>query len=148
MSAHIPAELRALVRERASKRCEYCLIHEDDVALRHQPDHIIARKHGGLTTAENMAYSCALCNSFKGSDIASVDIESGLVVRLFNPRIDDWHQHFRRLEGSILSLTPEGRATARVLQFNRPDLVQLRQLSVAAEQSAEKRPPSTTESAN
>ncbi|MDF5722827.1 MAG: hypothetical protein PUP91_20590 [Rhizonema sp. PD37] len=41
-SNSIPAEIRKLVIERASERCEYCLIHQD-----YEVEHIIAVKHGG-----------------------------------------------------------------------------------------------------
>jgi len=49
-SNSIPTELRNLVRERASGRCEYCLIHQDFSIYTHEVDHIIAVKHGGETT--------------------------------------------------------------------------------------------------
>lgn len=128
MSDWIPTALRTLVRKRSEDRCEYCLIHEDDCALRHQPDHIISRKHGGQTNPDNLANACALCNSRKGSDIASTDTDTGDITRLFNPRIDVWTQHFRLDIGRINPLTPEGRATVSLLQLNRPELVQQRHL--------------------
>jgi len=70
---HIPNTLRQEVIERAKGRCEYCLIHEDDRPERHQVDHVIALKHGGLTTIENLALACAVCNNNKGSDLATID---------------------------------------------------------------------------
>jgi hypothetical protein len=77
---HIPAADRRLVRQRAQGRCEYCLIHEDDVDLRHEVDHIIAEKHGGVTEPANLAYACFICNNNKGSDIASLSY-SGVITR-------------------------------------------------------------------
>jgi hypothetical protein len=85
---HIPAALRRPTRERAGERCEYCLIPESATFFTHPIDHIIAEKHGGLTAADNLALSCALCNGFKGSDLASVDPATGSVVPLFHPRRD------------------------------------------------------------
>lgn len=128
MKAHIPARLRAQVRKRAGNRCEYCLLHEDDAVLPHEPDHIVARKHGGKTDLENLAWACHVCNNLKGSDIASVDSGTGKVVRLFNPRSDAWSKHFRLRNGSLVPRTPEGRVTEFLLQFNRPENVELRQL--------------------
>ena len=55
MSEYVTAELRRLVREGAIQRCEYCLLHEDDAFLPHEPDHIIAVKHRGGTTERNLA---------------------------------------------------------------------------------------------
>ncbi len=61
-TTHIPAELRRLVRERATGNCEYCLIPESVAFATHAIDHIVAEKHGGLTTADNLALSCTICN--------------------------------------------------------------------------------------
>lgn len=66
-SNSIPAELRKLVIKRASGRCEYCLIHQDFSIYTHEVDHIIAVKHGGETTTDNLALSCLSCNRHKGS---------------------------------------------------------------------------------
>ena len=126
MSQWIPVALRTLVQARAGGRCEYCLIHEDDSYFPHQPDHVIARKHRGPTHADNLAWACYLCNLLKGSDIASVDIESGHVVAFFNPRLERWNEHFRLDDGQILPLTPIGRVTEYVLQFNRPQNLETR----------------------
>ena len=126
MTEHVPAALRGLVRDRANGRCEYCLIHEDDSALPHQPDHVVAVKHGGVTTADNLALACFLCNRFKGSDVASIDPQTGAVVRLFRPRADRWSDHFLFAVGVISGRTPEGRATARLLRFNARQSVETR----------------------
>ena len=118
MSSDISGQLRSLVAERAAYRCEYCLLHEDDSYSPHQVDHVIARKHGGPSTLENLAYACLRCNIWKGSDIGSADAVTGQFVSFFNPRTQEWAQHFR-LQGFIIQpLAPEGRVTARVLRLN------------------------------
>lgn len=127
MSEKVPASLRELVRQRARYRCEYCLLHEEDALFPHEVDHIVARKHRGATQEDNLAWACFLCNGFKGSDIASIDLETGRVVRLFNPRRDRWLKHFRLEGGRIVSLTSKGRVTEYLLQLNRPELVDERQ---------------------
>jgi 5-methylcytosine-specific restriction endonuclease McrA len=129
---HIPAELRRRVRLRANDCCEYCLIPESMTLAAHEIDHVIAEKHGGPTDADNLALACALCNGFKGSDLASIDGETGAIVPLFNPRRDRWAEHFRLEAGRIEPLTPSGRATVRLLQLNHPDRVEERELLVAA----------------
>jgi len=58
----IPERLRDFVARRAHRRCEYCLLHEQDAFQPHQVDHIISRKHGGLTDPPNLAYACLRCN--------------------------------------------------------------------------------------
>jgi hypothetical protein len=112
------AELRRQAIDRAGKRCEYCLIHQGDAVASHQIDHVIAVKHGGATTSENLALSCVLCNLRKGSDLSSVDPVSGAVVPLFNPRTQIWFEHFRIENVTFVGLTPEGRTTVALLQLN------------------------------
>jgi 5-methylcytosine-specific restriction endonuclease McrA len=90
MADGINAEIRLAVAIRADYLCEYCLIAEEDTFFGCQVDHIISIKHRGETKVDNLAYACAFCNRFKGSDIASLS-ESGVLVRFFNPRkIDGW----------------------------------------------------------
>jgi hypothetical protein len=86
-------------------------------------DHIISRKHGGLTDSANLAPSCERCNRAKGSDVGSVVGPSRAFVRLFNPRIDDWSEHFQLMGATIESKTDIGEATIRLLRFNSPDRV-------------------------
>jgi 5-methylcytosine-specific restriction endonuclease McrA len=112
---HIPATLRRLVRTRARNRCEYCLLAEQDAFFPHEPDHIIALKHGGETTGENLALACFDCNRFKGSDIASVDPITGRIVPLFNPRVQAWSDHFVSEAGRINPLTPVAREVRATL---------------------------------
>jgi hypothetical protein len=132
MSERVPMALRTLAQARARFRCEYCLTHEEDALFPHQPDHIIACKHRGPTHESNIAWACYLCNLLKGSDIASVDLDTGQIVRLFNPRVDSWDEHFRLEGGRIVPLTAVGRVTEYLLQFNQPQSVQERQLLIEA----------------
>ncbi len=125
-STYISAGLRQRVRRRAKNRCEYCLLAEQDAFFAHEPDHIIAEKHGGATTAENLALSCFDCNRFKGSDIASLDPMTGSLVHLFNPRTDGWEDHFQIEGGKICPLTAVGRATERLLKLNLRARVEIR----------------------
>jgi hypothetical protein len=131
-STYIPSALRRLVCDRAKGCCEYCLISEATAFAPHEIDHVIAEKHGGLTEAENLALSCTLCNKHKGSDIASIDPETGEVVPLYNPRRDKWHEHFQLSGAEFMPLTPKGRVTVRLLQLNRPDRVEERKLLIEA----------------
>jgi len=95
MREELPISLRALVRDRAKGLCEYCLLHEDDAWLPHEPDHIIAVKHRGRTHEANLAWTCLACNRHKGTDLASIDEATARIVRLFHPRRDRWTRHFR-----------------------------------------------------
>jgi hypothetical protein len=118
MTTRPSAELRRQVEERAHQRCEYCLVSQELAASTHQVDHVIAEKHGGQTTLDNLALSCTLCNRRKGSDIGSLDPDSGNLIPLFNPRIQPWSDHFRLDGVHIIGLTAEGRTTVVFLQLN------------------------------
>ncbi len=135
MSAtYISASLRRLVVARAESVCEYCLIHEDDTFFGFEVDHVISEKHGGATQEDNLAYACFSCNRNKGSDIASLTPEDGLLVRFYNPRQSRWGNHFRldAADGvTIISLTAVGEATIRIFGFNdRERLLERRALSL------------------
>jgi len=92
---HVPLALRAANFEPAGGCCEHCRVPTAGVLFLHEPDHIIAEQHGGTTTLENLALACIHCNAFKGTNLSSVDPETGGVVLLFNPRTDRWNDHFR-----------------------------------------------------
>jgi hypothetical protein len=124
----IEAALRELVRLRAAGFCEYCRISERFTLAEHEIDHVIAVKHGGRTVVENLALCCTVCNRFKGSDIASIDPETGQLTPLFHPRLDLWDDHLEFRNGEILGLTARGRVTVRLLQMNRPMRIKERQL--------------------
>jgi hypothetical protein len=118
MTTRPTAELRRQVVERASNCCEYCLLHQDLAASTHQVDHVIAEKHRGQTSLDNLALSCTVCNRRKGSDIGSIDPQTGNLVSLFNPRTQQWVDHFRLDGVHIVGLTEIGRATVEFLQLN------------------------------
>ncbi|NEO88600.1 MAG: HNH endonuclease [Spirulina sp. SIO3F2] len=120
---YISVVLRRLVQERAHNACEYCLIPEVAVLVSHEVDHIIAEKHGGQTDADNLALACTLCNKHKGSDIASIDLSSREIVRLYQPNHDSWQEHFQFQDGKILPQAAIGRVTVRFLQINRAERV-------------------------
>ncbi len=115
---HIPAVIRHAVITRANHCCEYCLLHEDDTPETHQVDHVLAIKHGGLSGRENLAYACAECNRYKGSDFATIEPGSGAIVLLFNPRTQHWHDHFALDGPRLTGLTRTGLMTIRLLQLN------------------------------
>lgn len=115
---HIPDQIRRFVIERAMGACEYCLIHQDDSPEPHHIDHLIARKHGGQTVLPNLALACARCNRFKGSDFAAIDPMDGSPAFVFNPRSQDWAEHFELDGASVIGLTACGRATVELLRIN------------------------------
>jgi hypothetical protein len=67
VASDISAQLRAFVARRAGYRCEYCLIHEDDVGFLHQVDHVISRKHGGSSLPGNLAKPAFSATAIRGA---------------------------------------------------------------------------------
>jgi hypothetical protein len=124
--------LRQLVWQRAESRCEYCQFPAQFAEAPLQIDHIIAQKHGGETSAENLALSCYYCNTYKGPNIAGIDPVRGEIVRLYHPRRDVWSEHFV-WDGSLLvGRTAIGRTTIHVLWINHPQLVEIRRCLILA----------------
>jgi hypothetical protein len=102
-------------------------------AYPHEVDHVTARKHGGQTMAENLAYACFDCNRHKGTDLSSIDPRTERITRLFNPRVQRWDIHFRlQQDGAIIPRTAAGRMTLQLLHLNDPIRVQIRAALIAA----------------
>jgi hypothetical protein len=91
-------------------------------------DHVIPRKHGGPTAADNLALACFFCNNRKGPNLSGIDPESGQIVELFNPRRQRWARHFRWVGPRVVGRTRSGRATVAVLEMNLPTRVELREV--------------------
>ena len=123
MANDISLALRRTVTERAGFRCEYCRMPEAELLAGCEVDHIISRKHGGLTDLANLALSCERCNRAKGTDVASVLGTPQKFIRLFNPRIDFWADHFQIDGGRIVPRTEIGEVTVTLLRLNASDRV-------------------------
>lgn len=105
---------------------------EEDRAITFAIDHIIAEKHGGETAAHNLCLSCYWCNSYKGSDLSSVDWEQGAnIVPLFNLRLQLWEEHFKLEDVYIRPLTAVGRVTVFLLRLNAEERLKERELLLA-----------------
>jgi hypothetical protein len=99
---------------------------------KHQIDHILPYQHGGQTIAENLALACSQCNKYKGTNIATYDLETGDLTPFFNPRTQIWREHFQIEEtGEIETLTAEARVTVRILHFNNPNRIEERRGMIA-----------------
>lgn len=123
---NIPTTMRRTVIRRAVGLCEYCMIADGALFLPHEVDHIIAEVHNGQTILDNLAFACFDCNRHKGSNISSIDTQTGELTRLFNPRRDEWGDHFTLRDARIVPKTAVGRVTARLLQFNTTTRMRIR----------------------
>jgi hypothetical protein len=82
----------------------------------------------------NVALACPHCNARKWVHIDGEDAASGQWVALFNPRTQQWEEHFQwsvQHPFEIVGLSAYGRVTVARLQMNHPDLVSIRRLLAA-----------------
>ena len=123
----IDAATRALVRERARGRCEYCSLPQSaEPFFAFHIEHIVARQHRGGDDPENLALACYHCNARKGPNLTAIDPATAPLVPLFHPRRDGWAEHFALNGNLIVGATPAGRATVALLKVNAPDRRRLR----------------------
>jgi HNH endonuclease len=131
--AYVSRALRQLVTERAQGLCEYCQTAQT-IVIEMEIDHIVPEVVGGSTDADNLCLACISCHTCKRAYRMGIDIQTNAEVPLFNPRQQQWHEHFRWSdEGSqIIGLTGTGRATVARLQMNRSIVVEARRRWVLA----------------
>lgn len=123
----IPAALRRRVIARAAGRCEYCRLSQDGQEAAFHVDHIHPVAEGGPTVFSNLALACVSCSLRKGARLTAPDPRTGIHVRIFHPRRDDWHVHFHWRGARMTGLTPTGRATIATLALNRPIALAIRE---------------------
>jgi hypothetical protein len=125
----LSAALRRRVTQRAQERCEYCQTPQA-IVVEMEIDHIIPLSVGGRTVLDNLCLACIGCNAFKLDAEAAADPQTGRRVALFNPRAQDWTEHFAWSDDGtrIVGLTPSGRATVARLRMNRERVVVARRL--------------------
>jgi hypothetical protein len=122
VSTYISESLRNQIISTDLSRCCYCLTTEANSGIPMTFDHIRPVSKNGETSFDNLCLACRTCNEFKGDVLVAVDPLSGDTVPLFNPRTQQWTEHFAwsqdgtRVEG----LTAIGRATIARLRMNNP----------------------------
>ena len=123
---NVAREVARLVQQRAGNRCEYCRMHQALQGATFHVEHILPRSQGGHSIPDNLAWACPSCNLHKSDRIAAANPLTGSEVLLFNPRRDDWAEHFAIDGFQIVGLTDIGRATLTTLEFNGACRVQIR----------------------
>ena len=116
------------VSARTRHICEYCHAPENVFNLAFEVEHITPQSRDGETVEINLALSCRSCNLYKSDFVTGFDELTQEEVRLFNPRLDVWSEHFSIVEesGEIKGLTAIGRATISRLRINSAMQVQAR----------------------
>ncbi len=62
----------------------------------------------------------------------AVDPKTGKSVLPFNPRTDDWNEHFKWNNEKIVGKTPCGRATVKALKLNNEIILPVRKKWISA----------------
>jgi len=91
-------------------------------------EHIQPVSRGGESVIDNLALACPGCNGHKYNKVEGPDPVDGRLVALFNPRAQEWRDHFKWNDDftHIVGSTPTGRATVDALNLNRPGVVNIR----------------------
>ena len=137
-SDYMPVSLRRRVQARAKRICAYCQLPDKFIPSFHC-DHVIPQKVGGKTELDNLAWACPWCNLQKHAKTHARDPQGGQLVPLFNPRREQWQQHFKWSDDLLLIIgrTQKGRATVDALNMNRVEHVNLRRaLRLVGEQTS------------
>jgi len=129
----ISETLRQQVSAEAGHCCEYCRTCCRIIGMPLVMDHITPQSKSGGDERNNLAAACYRCNEFKGSKTEEIDPATGVLVSLFNPRLQVWKEHFAWANGAthIIGLTASGRATVIALRMNNEYIVASRNLWVA-----------------
>ncbi|MDZ7288980.1 MAG: HNH endonuclease [candidate division KSB1 bacterium] len=122
---HIPASLRSAIADQAGRRCGYCQTAEAYTGMPLQVEHIVPLAAGGETVESNLWLACGLCNRNKGTQTHAIDPVNNELIALFNPRTQNWLEHFVWSEDGvhISGRTPCGRATVVALKLNNDYLI-------------------------
>lgn len=96
-------------------------------------EHILPKKRGGRTIANNLALAYQGCNDHKHTKVKARDPLTRKLAPLLHPRRQQWHEHFTWSADylEIIELTPTGRATTVAWQLNRAAVVNLRRVLLA-----------------
>ena len=119
----------SIVAERAGNLCEYCHAPEAVYNFPFEVDHFVPLSSGGSREPENLVLACRACNAYKAFHQIGL-FENTETIRLFNPRRDEWKEHFlfNPETFEIQGLTDIGRGTVNRLQINNPAQIQARQI--------------------
>jgi hypothetical protein len=121
-------DVRDDVVRRAGERCEYCRMHQSLQGARFHMEHIVPRSGGGETVSGNLAWACPSCNLHKSDRVLVADPDSSEFVPMFNPRVDDWFQHFDWSGYRVLGKSQIGRATISALHMNSERRLRIREV--------------------
>lgn len=124
----ISEKTKAGIRQLAKNRCGYCLSGQEFVWDILEIDHIIPLSKGGEDSKQNLWLICSTCNNSKYNKTEAFDFKTEQNAPLFNPRLQNWYEHFEwSKDGTkIIGKTKTGRATVTALNLNRERFIKVR----------------------
>ena len=130
--SYISDELKNKIRRQAKNRCGYCLTPQEIISMTFEMEHLRPIADGGTDEEENLWLACRNCNGFKHAKTKAFDPITETEVLIFNPRIQNWHEHFEFSQDKtkIIGKTPCGRATVIALRLNYEQAVIARKIWV------------------
>lgn len=133
MPRKLTPSLQEWVRQRAAYLCEYCHTNERWQYVRFTIDHILPIAEGGTDDPANLALACFHCNRRKSNKRTAFDEATDQLVALFNPRAQEWLEHFMWSSNGLLIVprTATGRITVGLLELNRERIHSIRSADVA-----------------
>jgi len=110
---------------------KYCHLSQVGQEATFHIDHIKPFARGGRTVAGNLTLACVSCSLRKAARVTAVDPQTGAEAPIFNPRQDNWSEHFYWDGVMLVGLTSTGRATVQALDVNRALILAIRQEEAA-----------------
>ena len=124
-AAAISPDARRRVLAAFANCCAYCRSAQEYIPDILEIEHIIPRCRDGSDDEINLCLACGTCNRCKAARITANDPVSHRRVALFQPRTQEWTDHFRWSKSGleVVGITPSGRATVVALHFEFRSLV-------------------------
>jgi hypothetical protein len=116
------------IRQESKNRCGYCLGQQRYILGILEIEHIYPKALGGSDDDENLWLACRMCNSHKADQTTGFDPITNDPISLFNPRTQNWNEHFEWSQDGIyvIGKTPCGRGTVIALDLNNELAVMVR----------------------
>ena len=114
------------VATRAGRRCEYCQMHQSLQGATFDLEHIIPRALGGSSDSSNLALACPSCNLHKADRTSTSISSNGDSIPFFNPRLDEWGNHFEWDDYTPIAKSEIGRVTIQSLDLNHERRIRIR----------------------
>lgn len=127
MSPQIPFRLIRQVRRRAGDVCEYCRLPQASQEARFTLTMCCHGRSTGQRNWKTSLWRVFTCSLRKSARTSAVDLKTGSIAALFNPRTEVWSDHFAFTSTwRIRGRKPTGRATIEALGMNRTAIVLIR----------------------